>query len=163
MEGMVNPSLASFALALLLVAPALTLTAQDTELRAERTVAFSPISKALPLNAKVGPVLVQTIQFLDRGRATGGSGVGGLMRTAPASEASSTLNVRFMAENPSPDEWAVTFTVEFLDKSGKVIDRVTKRSTWEGEARPYEFDHVLLQYVVPLIADVRIRFEAKLD
>jgi len=156
-------SIAVLAFGMLLAGPETRLAAQDTELRAERTVPFNPTSKAIPLNVKVGPVGVQSVQFLDRGRATGGSSVGGLVRTAPASEASSLLNVRFAAENPSTDEWAVTFTLEFLDKSGKVIDRVTKRSTWEGEAKPYEFEHQLLQYVIPLIADVRIRFDAKLD
>jgi hypothetical protein len=134
---------------------------QDTDLRAQRIVDFA-LGKPLPLNVKVGPVGIQRVEFSDRGRVSGG-GLTGVVRASVPSEASTTLHARFQAENPSRDEWAVTFTIELLDRSGKVIDRVTKRSTWEGEVKPYEFDHPLLQYAVPLIAQVRITFEAKLD
>ena len=115
--------------------------------------------KAVALNAKVGPVSVQSVEFSDRGRVT--SGLPG-MRTTP-SETSTTLRAHFVVENPSADEWEVTFTVEFRDRSGKVVDRAVKKSTWEGEAKPYDFDHPILAYVVPLIAEVRITLEGRLD
>jgi hypothetical protein len=153
-----NALAAVAALTVLTASPAV---AQNAQLTAEHTSPFT-LGKAQTLNVKVGPVTVQTITVSDRGRVTTGGGLPGLSRSTP-SEASSTLHVRLMAENPSVDEWAVTFVVEFLDRSGKVIDRVTKRSTWEGESKPYEFEHPMLQYAIPLIADVRIRFEAKLD
>ena len=159
-----SPAHLSFVLAgvaALILLSTSTVGAQNASLTAEHTSPFA-LGKTQTLNVKVGPVTIQTITIQDRGRITAGSSLPGLGRT-PASEASSTLHVRLTAENPSVDEWAVTFVVEFLDKSGKVIDRVTKRSTWEGEAKPYEFEHPLLQYAIPLIADVRIRFEAKLD
>ena len=76
---------------------------------------------------------------------------------------STTLRARFAVENPSADEWEVAFTVEFRDKDGKVIDRAVKKSTWEGEAKPYDFDHTILSYVVPQITTVRITLEARLD
>ena len=57
----------------------------------------------------------------------------------------------------------MTFTIEFLDKNGKVIDRATKKQKWDGEVKLYDFDHQLLEYVVPLIAQVRIKLEGKLD
>jgi hypothetical protein len=136
--------------------------AQDTALRAERTITFST-RKAIPLAAKVGPVNVQSVEFQDRGRITGSGGLMGIMRSGIPSEVSTNLRVRFLAENPSADEWAVTFTVEFLDKEGKLIDRITRRSTWEGESKPYEFDHPLLEYVVAAIAQVRVKLDAKLD
>jgi hypothetical protein len=44
-----------------------------------------------------------------------------------------------------------------------VIDRATKKQKWDGEAKPYDFDHQILEYVVPLIAQVRIKLEGKLD
>jgi hypothetical protein len=138
-----------------------TAAAQNASLTAEHTAPVT-LGRTQSLNVKVGPVTVQTITIQDRGRVTPGTTLPGLSRN-PASEASSTLHVRLMAENPSVDDWAVTFVVEFLDKSGKVIDRVTKRANWKGEAKPYEFEHPLLQYAIPLIADVRIRFEAKVD
>jgi hypothetical protein len=40
---------------------------------------------------------------------------------------------------------------------------VTKKSSWEGEAKPYDLDHEILEYVVPLIAQVRIKMEGRLD
>ena len=57
----------------------------------------------------------------------------------------------------------MTFTLDFLDKSEKLIDRATKKAKWEGEARPLDFDHVILQYVVPAIAQIRIKLEGRLD
>ena len=42
------------------------------------------------------------------------------------SETSTTIRGHFLAENPTADDWQVTFTLEFLDKSGKIIDRVTR-------------------------------------
>ena len=68
-----------------------------------------------------------------------------------------------MAENPTVDDWVVRFTLEFLDKSGAVIEKVSKSEGWEGRAKPYNLEHPILSYVVPLIAKVRIGFEARLD
>jgi hypothetical protein len=144
------------------VATGATLAAipQDSALRAERVVAFT-MGKATPLNAKVGPVSIQSVEFTDRGRGSGGS-IPVITRPAP-SETSTTLRAHFLAENPSADEWEVTFTVEFLDKSGKLIDRAVKKSKWEGRAKPFDFDHPILAYVVPAIAEVRITLEGRLD
>jgi hypothetical protein len=132
--------------------------AQDTSLRAERTAAFA-VGKAIVLNAKVGPVSIQSVEFGDRGRAA--SGLPGL-RSTP-SETSTVLRGRFIVENPSVDEWEVAFTIEFRDRNGKVIDRAVRKSTWEGEAKPYDFDHTMLSYVIPLISEVRITLEGRLD
>jgi hypothetical protein len=158
MTRLTTPSIAAFALVAVATGLAAASLRQDTSLRAERTVSFAT-GKAIMLNAKVGPVLVQSVEFSDRGRTT--SGLPGL-RVTP-SESSTLLRGHFIAENPSADEWEVTFTVEFRDQDGKVIDRAVKRSTWEGEAKPYDFDHVLLAYVIPLIANVRITLEGRLD
>lgn len=139
--------------------PALV-TAQERSLHAERTVDFV-LGKALPLDARVGEVRIQTVEFIDRGRTSAG-GLGGLVGSSiPAT--STTLRTHVLAENPTVDEWEVTFTVEFLDRAGAVIDRATKKSSWEGEAKPSDLDHPLLRYVVPLIAQVRIKMEARLD
>ena len=54
-------------------------------------------------------------------------------------------------------------TLKALDMGGAVIEKITKRSTWEGEAKAYEFEHPVLSYVLPLIDQVRIAMEAKLD
>ena len=134
--------------------------AQDSALRAERVVAFAT-GKTSALNAKVGPVTVQSVEFTDRGRGAG-SGIPGIGRPTP-SETPTTLRAHFLAENPTADEWEVTFTLEFLDKSGKVIDRVVKKSTWEGQSKPFDIEHPILAYAVPLIADVRIKLEGRLD
>ena len=132
---------------------------QDASLRAERVVSFV-IGKSIALNAKVGPVNVQSVEFSDRGRVTS-SGLPGLRSTPP--ETSTVLRGHFVVENPSADEWEVAFTVEFRDKDGKVIDRTVKKAKWEGQARPLDIDHPILGYVIPSIAEVRITLEARLD
>jgi hypothetical protein len=137
-------------------------TAQESSLRAERTVDYKT-TKAFDLNAKVGPVRIQSAEFSNLGRNYGRGGIGGRMRGGTDSEVSTTLRTHFLAENPSGDEWEVTFTIEYLDKGGKVIERVTKKSSWEGEAKPYDFDHEILEYVVPMIAQVKIKMEGRLD
>jgi hypothetical protein len=136
-------------------------TAQESTLTAERTVDFRS-SRTMDLKAAVGPVLVTSVEFMDLGKdAT--SGRVGRLKVGNASQASTLLKARIQAENPSADEWAVTFTIEFLDKSGAVVDKITKRSTWEGEVKAYEFEHPILAYAVALIERVRISMEAKLD
>ena len=136
--------------------------AQESSLRAERTVDYK-ITKAFTLDAKVGPVRIQSAEFSNLGRNYGRGGIGGRMRGGTDSEVSTTLRTHFLAENPSGDEWEVTFTLEYLDKTGKVIERVTKKSSWEGEAKPFDFDHEILEYVVPMIAQVKIKMEGRLD
>jgi len=74
-----------------------------------------------------------------------------------------TVRAHIVAENPSDKEWQVSFTVEYLDKDGKLIDRASKKGSWEGESKALDLDHPLLSYVLPLIAEVRIKMEAKLD
>jgi hypothetical protein len=83
--------------------------------------------------------------------------------TGTGSEVTTTIRSHFLVENPDSDEWEVTFVLEYLDKSGKVVDRVTKKSSWEGEAKPFDFDHQLLEYVLPAIDQVKIKLEARKD
>jgi hypothetical protein len=154
-----NPGSVAIAVFLAAVATATPARSQDSALRAERTVSYAA-GKSTPLTAKVGPVNVQSVEFSDRGRG-GGSRLPGLRNLM--SDTTTILRARFIAENPTADEWEVTFTVEFRDKSGKVIDRGVGKSSWEGESKPYDFDHPILAYVVPLIADVKITLEGKLD
>ena len=150
------------ALALLLTGGSVhALRAQSSTLSAERVVDWTT-GRSIPLTAKVGAVSVQSVEFSDRGRSTPG-GIGGLVRGGSVSDASTTLRAHFLAENATADEWQVTFTLEFLDRAGKLIDRATKKSSWEGQAKPTDLDHPILQYVVPSIAQVRIKMEAKLD
>jgi hypothetical protein len=149
--------------ALLLASVSLGARRQEPSLRAERVVDFA-LDKPAPLNARVGPVNVQSVQFSDRGRPTGpslASRIAGASGSDP--EMTTVIRSHFQVENPTADEWEVTFTIEFLDRSGKVIDRVTRKSSWEGRAKPLDVDHSLLTYVVPAIAQVRIKLEARLD
>jgi hypothetical protein len=135
---------------------------QDSSLQAERLVNYVT-GKILPLSAKVGPVNIHSVEFTDRGRGTSRGGLAGIVPRASVSETSTTIRGHFLVENPAADEWEVTFTLELLDKSGQLIDRAVKKSKWEGEAKPFDFDHPILQYVVPSIAQVRIKLEGRLD
>ncbi len=137
--------------------------AQEThQLHAERTVDFQT-RKVFDLKAQVGPVRISSVEITDMGRGFGQGGIASRMRPGSDSEASTTIRAHFLAENPTSEDWQVSFIVEFLDKNGKVIDRATKKQKWDGEAKPYDFDHQILEYVVPLIAQVRIKLEGKLD
>jgi hypothetical protein len=134
--------------------------APDSALLAERVVTYTT-GRTLSLSAKAGPVSIQSVEFTDRGRGSSPGGFAGIVARGGASETSTTIRSHFIVENPSTDEWEVTFTLDFLDKSGKLIDRATKKAKWEGESKPMDFDHVILQYVVPAIAEVRIKMEGR--
>ncbi len=147
----------------LVAAVSLAAQVQEASLRAERTVEYRT-GKAAELKARIGPIIIESVEFSDLGRGFGAGGIAGRMRGGGSgSEASTTIRSHFLAQNPSADEWEVTFTMEFLDRSGKLIDRVTKRASWEGEAKPYDLDHPMLEYVVSSIAEVRIKLEGRLD
>jgi len=57
----------------------------------------------------------------------------------------------------------VTYTLEFLDRQGKLIDRASRSEGFEGEADVLRLDHSILTYVVPMIDKVKVRLEAHLD
>ena len=127
--------------------------------RSERTVPFH-LDQAARLEAKVGPVAIDNVTITNLGRGFGRGGFG--PKGMQPSEGSTTLRLAFDVNNPGED-WEVTFTVEFLDKAGKVIDRITKKHGWKEEAEIYKIDHPILEYVVPLISDVKISLSGRLD
>jgi hypothetical protein len=143
-------------------APAPAQTKETHTLHDERTIDYRT-GKVVDLKAQVGQVRIQSVELTDLGHGYGQGGIAARMRGGSESEASTTLRAHFLAENPTSEDWQVTFTVEYLDKNGKVIDRATKKSKWDGEAKPFDFDHPLLEYVIPLISQVRIKLEGKLD
>jgi hypothetical protein len=134
--------------------------AQEGSLRFERTVAFQA-DKRIELGARVGPVRVATLEL----SAGGGGGVRDsiLSRVRGGGDTSTALRASFDTENPTADEWVVTYTLEFLDRQGKLIDRASKSEGFEGEAAVLRLDHSILTYVVPLIDKVKVRLEARLD
>jgi hypothetical protein len=127
--------------------------------RSERTVPFH-LDQAARLEAKVGPVAIDNVTITNLGRGFGRGGFG--PKGMQPSEGSTTLRLAFDVNNPGED-WEVTFTVEFLDKAGKVIDRLTRKHGWKEEAEIYKIDHPILEYVVPLISDVKISLSGRLD
>ena len=94
---------------------------------------------------------------------SGGGGVLGRLRPGSASETQVTLSASFDTENPKEDEWVVTYTLDFLDAKGKLIDRASKSKGFEGEAAVFTLDHPILEYVLPMIDQVRVRLEARFD
>ncbi len=154
---------ATLLIALLSLGTATAATAQDTHtLHVERTIDYRT-GKITDLKAEVGQVRVQSVELTDLGHNYGQGSLAARMRGGSDSEASTTIRAHFLAENPTSEDWQVSFTLEFLDKNGKVIDRATKRAKWDHEAKPFDFDHQLLEYVIPLISEVRIKLEAKQD
>jgi hypothetical protein len=166
----IRPALAGLALmailAAFLAAPALAAEG-DTggSLRFEKTVPFD-VGRRLDLGAQVGPVRVSSVQFENLGRGGGGGGsIVGRLRGAAGgpSDTQTTLRASFDSENPRDEEWVVTYTIELLDKKGKLIDRGSRNESFEGEADTVKLDHPILDYVVPMIDRVRVKLEARLD
>jgi hypothetical protein len=149
------------ALALMIVPALGAQGAQESgSLRFEKTVDYK-LDQLIPLNATVGPVRVTNIRI-----ARGSSGGGGMLdriRPGAASETQVTLSASFDTENPREDEWVVTYTLDFLDSKGKLIDRASKSKGFEGEAGVFTLDHPILEYVLPMIDRVKVRLEARYD
>jgi hypothetical protein len=119
------------------------------------------MDESQPVNGVIGPVKVTTLKITNLGRGYGRGGFGPKMSTP--SELSTVVRLAFDVSNPRDDDWEVTFTLEFLDKSGKVIDRAAKKEHYEGEAKIFNFDHPLLEYVLPMVAEVRVTLQGRLD
>jgi hypothetical protein len=128
--------------------------------RFEGKLAFK-IDDSQPVNGAVGPVKVSTVKITNLGRGYGRGGFGPKM--SMPSELSTVIRFAFDVNNPQDTEWEVTFTLELLDKSGKVIDRATKKEGYEGEAKIFNFDHPVLEYVLPMVTDVRITLQGRID
>jgi hypothetical protein len=144
----------------LCMAATLSLGAQEAHsLSAERSFDFKT-GKVFDVGVQIGQVTIASVEFQNMGRGYGQGGFAPRVRGTD-SEASTTIRTHLLAENPTTEKWEVSFTLEFLDRNGKLIDRVTKKSKWDHEAKPYDLDHELLEYVVPMIGQVRIRLEGK--
>lgn len=127
--------------------------------RVEKTLPYR-LDQSQKLDAKVGPVMIDNVKITNLGRGFGRGGFG--PKGMQPSEGSTTLRLAFDVNNPGED-WEITFVVEFLDKNGKVIDRATKKENWEEQAEIWNFDHPMLEYVLPMVADVKISMSGRLD
>jgi hypothetical protein len=127
--------------------------------RVEKTIPYR-LDQSQKLDVKVGPVMIDNVKITNMGRGFGRGGFG--PKGMQPSEGSTTLRLAFDVNNPGED-WEVTFVVEFLDKSGKVIDRATKKENWEEQAEIWNFDHPILEYVLPMVADIKISMSGRLD
>ena len=151
---------AAFKVWLLGLALAAVASAQEGSLRFEKTVPWQT-GKLIALDTVVGPVRIGKVEFSNEGK--GGGSIATRIRSGGGSDTQTVLRATFDGENPKEDEWVVTFTLEFLDSKGNLIDRGTGKEGFEGEAKNAQVDHPILAYVVPMIARVRIKLEARLD
>ena len=141
----------------LFVAPAVT-PAQSS--RVETTIPYR-LDTSTRVDAKVGPVMIDNVKITNMGRGYGrGGGFG--PKGAQPSEGSTTLRFAFDVNNPG-DDWEITFTLELYDRAGKLIDRVSKKQNWEETAEIWNVDHPILEYVLPMVADVKITMVGRLD
>jgi hypothetical protein len=140
-----------------LVLCALPLAAQADKF--DKKVAFE-FDKALTLDGVAGPVKISSVKITNLGRGYSRGGIS-FRSAGPPSELSTVLRFVFDVNKPTDDEWDVTFTVELLDKSGKVIDRTSKKENYEHEATTLTIEHPLLEYVVPLVSELRITLQGR--
>jgi len=145
---------------LLLVGPAFAV-----DLRFETTVPYET-GKMLELGAKVGDVDINSVEFSELAATTsvGGKIAGGFGKLRGSDSTTKVaLQVAFECINLTTQDWEVTFTIELLDAEGKLIDRVTRDEDFRKESEIHKIQHEILGYVVPLIAEVKIRLDAELD
>ena len=133
------------------------LTAQGN--RYEKQVPFQ-LDTGASLDGAVGPVKITTLKITNLGRGYGRGGFS-LRSASPPSELSTTLRFAFDVNNPEDEEWDVTFTVELLDKSGTVIDRTSKRENYEDEGDVLNIEHSIIEYVLPMISEVRVTLQGR--
>ncbi|MES1211134.1 MAG: hypothetical protein ABUL63_02240, partial [Acidobacteriota bacterium] len=150
-----------FALLLLAAALAPAAAQEARSLRFEKTFSYKT-GTLISLNAAVGPVRLAKVEFSQPSGSAAGSIVDRI-RGGGSPETHSTIRAGFDAENPEEDEWVVTFTLDFLDSKGRLIDRATGKEGLEGEAKVINVDHSILTYVIPMIDRVAIKLEARLD
>lgn len=129
----------------------LPLSAQD---KADQSVPLE-FGKAHTLTTVAGPVKVKTVTMTNLGKGYART-VLGVRTTLPPSELSTTVRLVFDVENPAKEEWGVTFTVEFMDKAGKVVDRTSKKEDYDNETAKLTMEHPMLEYVLPMISEVRV-------
>lgn len=151
---------AAFKVWLIGMALAAVASAQEGSLRYEKTVAWQT-GKLIDLNAQVGPVKIGKVELSNEGK--GGGSIATKFRSGGGSDTQTILRATFDGENPKDEEWVVTFTLEFFDAKDRLIDRATGKEGFEGEAKNARVEHPILAYVVPMIAKVRIKLEARLD
>jgi hypothetical protein len=155
--GTARAIMVAAALGLMIAASAGELDAQDN--RFEKAVPFK-VDSTETLSATVGPVKIASLKVTNLGR--GYSRGGFSLRSAnPPSELSTTLRFAFEVDNPVDEEWDVSFTVELLDKAGKVIDRATKTENYEEEAKVLNIEHAIIEYALPLIGDMRVTLQGR--
>jgi hypothetical protein len=142
------------------LAMAAVAAAQEGGLRFEKTVPWQT-GKLIDLGAVVGPVKIGKVELSNEGK--GGGSIATRLRGGGASDTQTVLRATFDGENPKDEEWVVAFTLEFLDAKGQLIDRAAGKESFEGEAKNARVEHAILSYVVPMIAKVRIKLEARLD
>jgi hypothetical protein len=121
---------------------------------ADQSVPFEA-DKTHALTTVAGPVKVTTLKLTNLGRGYSRGGIS-LRSVSPPSELSTTMRLAFDVNNPTREEWDVTFTVEFMDKAGKVVDRVSKKENYENESGVLTIEHPLLEYVIPMISTMRV-------
>jgi hypothetical protein len=140
----------------LFVAPAVA-PAQGN--RVETTIPYR-LDQSTKLELKVGPVMIDNVKITNLGRGFGRGGFG--PKGFQPSEGSTMLRFAFDVNNPG-EEWELTYTLELYDKAGKLIDRFTKKGSWEEKAEVWNFDHPILEYVLPMVSDVKLSITGRLD
>lgn len=135
---------------------------EGRSLRFEKTIKYQT-GKLIDLDATVGPVRIAKVELSQPTGGGGAASIVGRIRGGGSSETQSTIRASFDAENPEEDEWVVTFTLDFLDSKGKLIDRVVSKEGLEGEAKVVNVDHQILTYVLPMIDRVEVKLEARYD
>lgn len=155
-----TPCITWLALFVLATLPA---TAQERRLKFEKTIPYQ-LDKPIQLGAQVGAARVDAVELSQPVGGSIGDSIASRIRGGGGSpDTQATIRAAFEVEQPEDADWQVTFTLEFYDRQGKLIDRAAKTKDFEGEATTYKLDHSILQYVLPFVHEVKVKLEAQLD
>ena len=153
-----TPSLNSLARRAFPVVAALALLAMPLAAQGDKSDQSLPFvfDKPHALTTVAGPVKIKSVTMTNLGKGYAKTVLGVRTTTSPSSELTTTVRLVFDVDNPVREDWDVTFTVEFMDKAGKVVDRTSKKENYENETAKMTIEQPLLEYVLPMISDVRV-------
>lgn len=134
-------------------------TSEEVEVPADPNAPFEATvdiekNELIKLDGTVGGVEVRTVEFLrqdlKKGVVKGAFG-------SSNDDLKSKFKVRLSCATDAEKKRKIRVRVEFLDGEGTVIDRLVQDVNLKNEAKVFEFEHTILTWAVPHIAQASIK------
>jgi len=119
----------------------------------ETTVSFELVKKTT-LEGKAGEIEIRGVEFGSKGAK------GGVFGSSDA-DLKATISAQFDCSTTAEKKQKVSFTIQFLDGNGDLIDRASNNGSLKEESKLIDVNLTTLRYVVPLIKQVKITAKSK--